>query len=81
VSACAAAGDLLDDGSRVGGQLDAIVQGPEVAVIDDSDDLRAQWLTSTARSGAGQDRAVLGPRERAGDPPARGGSDLAKLVE
>lgn len=33
------------------------------------------------RSGAGQDGAVLGSRQRVGDPPASGGGDLAELSE
>src|SRR5215831_17971323 len=42
VAAGAAAGDLLDDGSRVGGQMGPIVQDLELAVLDDhGDDLAA----------------------------------------
>jgi hypothetical protein len=38
VSACAAAGDFLDEGSGVGGQLSSIVQDAELVVIDRHDD-------------------------------------------
>jgi hypothetical protein len=46
VAACAAAGDLLYDGSGVGGQLGPIVQDPELAVLDGhGDDLATVDMT------------------------------------
>ena len=42
MAACAAAGDLLDDGARAGGALAPVMQDPVLAVLDDdSDDLPA----------------------------------------
>jgi len=38
VAACAAAGDLLDDGAGTGGQLSPFVQDAELAVFDDDGD-------------------------------------------
>ena len=55
VAACAAAGDLLDDGSGVGGQLGPIVQDAELAVLDDHGDdpaaRRAMRLCTSAGTG------------------------------
>jgi hypothetical protein len=46
VAACAAAGDLLDDGSGAGGQLGSVVQDAELAILDDhGDDLAAVDVT------------------------------------
>ena len=42
MAACAAAGDLLDNGAPAGGELGPVVQDPVLAVLDDdSDDLPA----------------------------------------
>jgi hypothetical protein len=61
VPACAAAGDFLDEGSGVGGQLGPIVQEAELVVIDrHDDDLAAVGVPDLELGPGDHERALAG---------------------